>query len=478
MHDMSFGQNAERREKARATWVSVVVSLLLAAAKLAAGVVTGSLSLVAEAAHSGLDTLASVITFFSVRIAARPPDAEHPYGHGRVENLAAVVQGVLLVGTAAWIAYEAIKRILLGGGEVEPSAWAFGVMAASIAIDFWRSRMLLRVARRYESRALEADALNFRADMLSSAVVVAGLALVAYANASGTDGLLLTADAWAALVVAAFIALKSGRLALGSTNVLLDRVSVALREGIADRAESIPGVVEARRVRLRESGNRRFADIVVSVPRTMSAAEAHGVADKVEEAIKELDPRTESVVHAEPVGTEAESTADAVRATALRMGVRTHHERVQRSGDGLEASLHVEVNPGLTLVEAHDLVRRLGEEIREQNPKVRHVNSHIEVAEPEPSERPEVTAEHGLIAEEIRRAAEGAGEGARCHEVRLYRSKGGNLDAVLHCDFLGSTNMGEVHFKTERIEGALRERFPLLEHVVVHAEPREEHYIP
>jgi divalent metal cation (Fe/Co/Zn/Cd) transporter len=140
--------------------------------------------------------------------------------------------------------------------------------------------------------------------------------------------------------------------------------------------------------------------------------------------------------------------------------------------------LHVEVNPGLTLVEAHDLARRLGDEIREQNPKVRRVNSHIEVAEPEPTERPEVTAEHRAIAEEIRRAAEGAGEGARCHEVRLYRSEGGSLDAVLHCDFLGSTNMGEVHFKTERIEGALRERFPLLEHVVVHAEPREEHYKP
>jgi cation diffusion facilitator family transporter len=474
VQDATLTQDTERREKARVTWVSVVASLLLASAKLAAGVVTGSLGLIAEAAHSGLDTVASVITFFSVRVAGRPPDAEHPYGHGRVENLSAVIQGLLLVGTAAWIGYESVTRISSGVTEVEPTVWAFAIMGVSIIVDLWRSRMLLRVARRYESRALEADALNFRADMLSSVVVIVGLALVVYATASGTGGLLLTADAWAALVVAAFIAAKSVQLALASVNVLLDRAPVELGRGIADRAESVEGVVEAKSVRVRESGNRRFADVVVSVPRTMSAAEAHAVADRVEEAVKELDPRAESVVHAEPVPEETETAVEAVRAAALRMGVRTHHERVQRSGGTLEASLHLEVSPALSLREAHDLASRVSNEIREEDARIGRVNTHLEVAEPEPAERPEVTSAFPDLAGEIREAVERFGEGARCHEVRLYRSQDESLDAVLHCDFPGSTGMGEVHEKTEKIEHRLRDHFPSLEHVVVHAEPREE----
>jgi len=159
------------------TAVSVVASLLLTCAKLAVGLLTGSLGLLAEAAHSALDLVSSLVTFFSVRIAGRPADESHPYGHGRAENLSAIVQGLLLLGTASWIAYESVKRIFFEDVAVQASLWAFAVMASSIIVDMWRSRMLSRAARRYRSRALEADALNFRADMLSSAVVIAGLGL-------------------------------------------------------------------------------------------------------------------------------------------------------------------------------------------------------------------------------------------------------------------------------------------------------------
>lgn len=459
--------------------MSVLASLALTAAKLVVGILTGSLGLIAEAAHSGLDTVASVITFFSVRIAGRPADEEHPYGHGRFENLSAIVQGVLLFGTAAWIIYESIHRIFVESVAVNPSVWAFAVMGSSVAIDLWRSRMLLRVARRYDSRALEADALNFRADMLSSAVVIVGLALVAYANFSGTGGFLLSADAWAAMLVGLFIVTKSGQLALRSVNVLLDTAPVELREEISRRVGDVPGVVEVRSVRLRESGNRKFADIVVSVARTISAEEAHGITEGIERAVRGVDERAESVVHTEPVMTETETAAEAIHATALGMGVRTHHERVQRIGGKFEASLHVEVEAGLSLGEAHERASRVSAGIRRENPRIERVNTHIEVAEPDPSERQEVTEEYSAMAGEIRRAVAEVGVDAWPHEVRLYRSENG-LDAVLHCDFPASTNIGEVHLRTERIERELRNRFakvgskPGLEHVVIHAEPREE----
>ncbi|HET7479583.1 MAG TPA: cation diffusion facilitator family transporter [Rubrobacteraceae bacterium] len=464
----------EQREKNRVTVVSLLAAVALTSAKLAAGLLTGSLGLLAEAAHSGLDTVASVITFFSVRVAGRPADTNHPYGHGRFENLSAVIQGVLLLGTAAWILYESVQRIFFVHVEVQTSFWAFAVMGASIVVDFWRSRMLARAARKYNSRAIEADALNFRADMLSSVVVLVGLSLSAYGAAVGSEGFLQRADAWAALLVGLFIIGKSGQLALRSVNILLDLAPVELQERVTRAAESVPGVVGTRLVRLRESGDRKFADIVVTVPRTLSAAEAHEISERVEESVRDIDPGTESVVHTEPVMSASETAAESIHAVALGMGLRTHHERVQREGDRLEASLHLEVDSSLTLGEAHDLARRLGTAIKSQNPSLRRVNTHIEVAEPEPGERLEVTADHGDLAREMKREVREADADAVCHEVRLYRSAEGGLDAVLHVDFPRSANVGEVHIRTEAIEQALREAHPQLEHVVIHAEPREE----
>lgn len=473
MQERLSENKAEQREKNRVTVVSLAVAVLLTSMKLVAGLFTGSLGLIAEAAHSGLDTVASMITFVSVRIAGRPADENHPYGHGRFENLSAVVQGVLLLGTAAWILFEAFQRIFFVSVEVQTSFWAFAVMGASICVDFWRSRMLARVADKYDSRALEADALNFRADMFSSAVVILGLALSAYGNAVGSGGFLQRADAWAALVVGLFIIGKSGQLALRSVNVLLDLAPVELQERVTSAAESVPGVLGTRLVRLRESGNRKFADIVVTVPRTISAAEAHEITERVEQSVREIDPGTESVVHTEPVMSEAETAAESIHAVALGMGLRTHHERVHRSEDRLEASLHLEVDSALTLREAHDLARRLGTAIREQNPALRRVNTHIEVAEPKPEERSEVTFGYGDMVSEIKRDVSGAGVEAVCHEVRLYASEEGGLDAILHLDFPGAANMGEIHVRTEAIEQALREAHPKLEHLVIHAEPRE-----
>ncbi len=472
---------SERTEKNRVTAVSVVASLLLTCAKLAVGLLTGSLGLLAEAAHSALDLVSSVVTFFSVRIAGRPADESHPYGHGRAENLSAIVQGLLLLGTASWIAYESVKRIFFEDVAVQASLWAFAVMASSIIVDMWRSRMLSRAARRYRSRALEADALNFRADMLSSAVVIAGLGLVALGNTLGRGGLLHKADAVAALLVGGLIIYKSGGVLLQSVNILLDRAPVGLAERVHRAAISVPGVLEAPSVRLRESGSSTFADVVVTVPRTTSAAEAHEITQEVEEAIRGVDERTDTLVHVEPVRSETESAAEAIRATALRMGIRTHHERVWRSGEGFEASFHVEVDPYLKLEEAHDLARRLGGAIREEYPHLLKVNSHIEVAEPEPGDKREITAEHRELAAKIGHLVLEANVEARAHEVRLYRAgRGtgvvddtGSVDAVIHCDFPASTNMGEVHRRTELVEQTLKTRVPGLGYVVIHAEPRE-----
>jgi divalent metal cation (Fe/Co/Zn/Cd) transporter len=350
-------------------------------------------------------------------------------------------------------------------------------MGLSIVVDLWRSRMLRRAAEKYRSRALEADALNFRADLLSSAVVIAGLSLVALGDALNRVGILNKADAVAALLVGGFIIYKSGSILLQSVNILLDRAPVGLEERVRQAAASVSGVVDAPSVRLRESGSRTFADVVVTVPRTTSAAEAHDLTERVEEAVRGVDERADTLVHVEPVRSETETAAEAIRATALRVGVRTHHEKVWRSGENFEASLHVEVDPDLTLEEAHDLARRLGKAIKEEYPRILKVNSHIEVAVPEPEERRETTADYPELVATMEHAVLETGVEARAHEVRLYGLRGagvdeGSLGAVVHLDFPPSTDMGEVHRRTEFIEQVLRTRVPELEHVVIHAEPR------
>ncbi|HEX5438773.1 MAG TPA: cation diffusion facilitator family transporter [Gemmatimonadaceae bacterium] len=470
---LSPESGAEQREKTRVALSSVAAAVLLTGLKLLVGLLTGSLGLLAEAAHSGLDLLSSLLTLFSVRIAARPADEEHPYGHGRVENLSATIQGVILLATAAAILYASVRRILFVNVPVASTPWAFVVMAGSIAVDFWRSRMLGAAARRFHSRALEADALNFRADTFSSTVVILGLALIAYAEHTGRGGFLLKADAVAALIVGLVIIVMSGRLAVNAIQVMLDRAPAGLREKMTSAAARVPGVLSAQPVRVRESGHRIFADVVVTTPRTVSLAQAHEITERIEAAIRHVEPRSEAVVHIEPAATSAETAADAVRAVALRMGASTHHERVYEVEDGLEAALHLEVEPDLTLAQAHAEAHRLADALLADNPRLRRVDTHIEVAEPNPARRREVSGEQPERVDAVRAIIAHVGGAAGCRDVRLYQSDGPGWDVSLTCLFAPHLTVGEVHRRTELLETRLRERLPDVGRVLIHAEPAE-----
>lgn len=464
-------------EKTRVTLMSVGAAIALTTLKLTVGLATGSLGLLSEAAHSGLDLVASVMTLASVRIAERPADADHPYGHGRFENLSATLQGLLLLATAGWIVYESIMRLFFHPVAVEPSVWAFAVMGASIVIDRWRSRMLLAAARKFYSAALEADALNFRADMYSSGVVIAGLALTYAGQRSGGVPWLARADAAAALVVALLIMRLSGGLAARAVGVLLDRAPQDLADRMSRAVAAVPGVVRSNRVRLRESGNRLLADVVVTAARTSSLAEAHELTERIEAAVRGVEARTETLVHVEPIPTETETAAERIRAVALRLGVSTHHEQVYFVDGRLEASLHLEVAPGLPLHAAYAVSDRLIHALREDNPSLEEVDTHIEVAAPAPVPRHRVDPEGDEVRERIARILAVVHEvdaRAHCHEVRLYDAEAeGASGVVLHCDFSPELPMREIHRRTERIELAIRDRFPELDYALIQAEPRD-----
>jgi cation diffusion facilitator family transporter len=288
------------REKRTAAISSVIAAVGLTTFKIVVGISTGSLGLLAEAAHSALDLIAAIVTYLAIRIAVRPADQDHLYGHGKVENLSAMFETFLLLITCGWIIYEAINRIFFKTVAVEASVWAFIIMAVSIIIDFSRSRVLYRAARKHNSQALEADALHFSTDIWSSAVVILGLIFVKVAEMKPEWFFLEKADAVAALIVALIVSIVSIRLGIRTVQALLDAAPRGLYSKIKKTVEEIPGVMDCHNIRFRSSGPRLFIDIHILTDGKQSLNSAHELTDKIEKKIQETLPNADIMVHPEP----------------------------------------------------------------------------------------------------------------------------------------------------------------------------------
>ena len=289
-----------QRERNLAALSSVGAALFLTFIKLVVGRLSGSLGILAEAAHSGLDLVAAMVTLVAVRAATKPADPGHAYGHGKFENLSAMAETLLLLGTCAWIVYESIYRLLSSHAQVEATVWTFAVMAVSIMVDLSRSRMLYRVARKHRSQALEADALHFRTDVWSSAVVIVGLVGVKVADWFPRLGFLEKADAAAALAVAAIIVLVSGRLGLRTIQALVDASPAGAADQIKARVEAMNGVFDCHAVRVRHSGPHFFVDLHITLDGDLPLHAAHTLTEQVEQAVNELLPDADVTVHPEP----------------------------------------------------------------------------------------------------------------------------------------------------------------------------------
>jgi cation diffusion facilitator family transporter len=299
---MGTGGNSE---KITAALKSVAAAVLLTGLKVAVGWWSGSVGILAEAAHSGLDCGAAIVTLLAVRASSKPPDPGHAYGHGKVENLSALAETLLLVGTCVWIVRESIHRLTVAHAPVEASVWAFGVMVVSIAVDFSRSRMLYHAAAKHRSQALEADALHFGTDVWSSAVVVIGLVGVKVAEWFPGLAFMQKADAVAALAVAAIVIVVSARLGLRTIQSLLDASPVGVAEAIKAKVETIDTVVDCHAVRVRHAGPYSFVDLHVTLNGNQPLFTAHALTERVERAVQEILPDADVTVHPEPAATEA-----------------------------------------------------------------------------------------------------------------------------------------------------------------------------
>jgi cation diffusion facilitator family transporter len=461
-----------RSEPVLVALTSVVAAVGLTAFKLVVGLTTGSLGILSEFAHSGLDLVAALVTFFAVRAAARPADPEHLYGHGKVENLSALVETLLLLATCVWILYEAVHRLVSRPVPVQVTVWSFAVMGVSVVINIWRARVLGRVAKKYNSQALEADALHFLTDIWSSLVVIVGLAAVVVGKHSARPELWWRADSIAALGVAAVATWVSVKLGRRTVDALLDRAPAGLHERLVAAVCGVPGVTACSRLRLRPSGGAIFVDANISVAELALEA-SHRVAHEVERAVQAVSPGADVVVHMDPKG-EGESehgVPAAVRRIALRRGLEVHSVAAHAVQDSLHVTMHLEVDPGLSVSEAHGIASGLEAEVRADVASVSRVDIHLEPRAAAVDTGAEITAREAALRERIRAIALSVEPVRGCHDIHIDQV-GGAAEVALHVTFDPDLPMTKVHEASHRLEERLRAEVDGLGRVSVQAEPR------
>jgi cation diffusion facilitator family transporter len=297
----AVGLSHADREKRRVAASSVCAAIGLTGMKIVVGLLSGSLGILAEAAHSGFDLLAAAMTYFAVRLSGRPADREHPYGHGKIESRSALFETLLLLGTCLWIIFAATNRLLNRRIDVEVTFWSFAVMATSIVVDLSRSRMLYRAARQHKSEALEADAMHFSTDIWSSAVVIVGLAAIVIGDHVARLDFLDYADAVAAILVGAVVLQVSVKLGLRTIYTLLDTAPAGLEDKIVAAVEALPSVANCHRVRIRRAGPQVFVDLHVLVDGGQSLRTVHDLTEQIEQIVAQIAPDADVTVHPEPV---------------------------------------------------------------------------------------------------------------------------------------------------------------------------------
>jgi cation diffusion facilitator family transporter len=447
---------------------SVVAAVGLTVFKLVVGLKTGSLGILSEFAHSGLDLVAAVITLFAVRAAARPADADHPYGHGKLESFSALFETLLLLATCVWIVYEAMERLFSRALPVKATVWAFVVMGVSIVVDVSRSRALSRAARKYHSQALEADALHFSTDVWSSSVVILGLIAIKLGERSARPELFWRADSVAALGVAAVATWVGIRLGRRTYDALVDRAPAGLADRVVAAVRTVPGVATCERVRVRTGGAINFVDVNISV-KELALETAHEIAHEVERRVQEISPGADVMVHMAP-GEGDSSLPATIRRIALKQGLAVHKVAAHEGREGLHATLHLEVDPRLNLADARAIATKLEEQIRRAVPSVGRIDTHLEPVDHEvPSNVHNLTEE--TLRWRIRDVALRMDLVRGCHDVHVD-TVGDVTEVALHCTFDPDLTMAQVHEVCDRLEARLRAELPGLGRVSVQAEPR------
>jgi cation diffusion facilitator family transporter len=451
------------REKKNIALTSVLAAVVLTGMKLAVGLMTNSLGILSEAAHSGLDFLAALITYFAVSVSDKPPDEDHQYGHGKMENVSALFETILLLVTCGWIIWEAVERLATRTSHVDANAWSYAVVAISIVIDFSRSRALSRVAKKHKSQALEADALHFSSDIWSSLTVLAGLVCVSLGYSS--------IDSVAALAVALLVLFVSYRLGRRTIDALMDRVPEGVTRNVGESIKSVQGVEEVRSVRVRASGARVFVDVIVGLSRTLHFERAHKVMDDIEKAIHAAEPGADVTVHAEPMQGQGETILDKVRMIVMEKGLGAPHNlEVHQSEGKYFIDFDVEYSKEKTFVDAHALAEEIEEQIRKEIASIGKITIHLEESLSDPGELVQATEEERELCREIVKLVLNDKRIRDCTDITVLKHAP-HLHVTLTCRLDSTKTVAEAHQVVTLVEAQLYHNFPQVRRFTIHAEP-------
>jgi cation diffusion facilitator family transporter len=460
------GFSAEKRRVALRSMLAAGTMTLL---KLGAGLLSGSLGVLSDAAHSALDLAGAAMTFFSVGVSDKPADEDHTYGHGKIENLSALGEAILMAFSCAWIIWEAMQRIFYHTVELHHSLWPVLVLLTSIGVDYWRSRQLRAVAVRTGSPALATDAFHFASDIWSTLAVLAGLGASWVGTRLGI-GWLRFADPFAAVVVSLMILRLTLYLGRETVAVLMDEVPMETRRRLVREVAQVDGVLAVEQARVRRAGGGYFADLTLALPRRFTFEHTEELVRAATEAAHRALPQADVVIHTVPRVARTESVFDRVRAVAARNNVSVHELSVQSHHGRLRVELHLELDENMPLMAAHEFVTAMEAEILREAPEIDAVLTHIE-SEPATIEQPEdVVEEDRKIELALRSAASQLTEIVDVHEIKVSRS-GEHIYLSCHCTLPDQLPMQRVHQAITALEDRFKLECPEVQRVTIHPEP-------
>jgi len=452
---------------------SMLAGIALSLLKLVAGLITGSVALISDAAHSTLDILAAAMTLLSVQVGGRPADEDHAYGHGKVETLSAFLEVLLMLGSLVGIVFLSLRRIFFERVSLQLSPWIFAVPIISMVVNTLRSRHLLAAARLHPSPALEAEALNVRTDVWSSAAVLLGLIAAWFSPRLGIPRLEL-ADPIAALVVAVIILFAGRSLAQHTLDSLLDASPRNARRDLIRELSRVRGVLAVERIRVRRSGGQYFVDIALALPRALTFQHSEQVVADATAAVQSLLPGADVVIHTLPRATSGESLFDRIRAVAARDNVSVHEVTAQQIHGRLQVEQHVELDEKMPLRAAHDFVTALESRILAEVPEIASILTHIESLPAHIDEATQTVSaaadEDEALAVALQRAADATPNILDAHDLRVTRVSG-HIQATCHCTLADDLPMQQVHEAITALEDRLKLEFPRLQRFLIHPEP-------
>lgn len=455
--------------KQRVAFSSVLAAVFLVLFKLYVGLVTKSLGVLSEALHSGFDLIAAVITMVAVIQSAKPADRDHPFGHGKVENFSALIETILLLVTCVWIVWEAVDRIFYHEVVVKATWTSFLVMGTSIVVDISRSRALANAAKKYSSQALEADALHFSSDILSSLMVIVGLLSVHVGFPLG--------DPLAAMGVAMFIVIVSIRLGKRTVDHLMDKAPEGKAEEISDRISSIDGV-QCKRVRVRTAGPDAFVEVKVSADRRIPLQLSGELVAEVKAKTREVIKGADVVVQVDPLEPPDETLPSKITLIALKVkGIQGIHKiDVRQIGADTSVNLHLELDAKLTVKEAHDLVEVFENNVRAEL-GITEINTHIETQVSDVAVSEDLTGRYTDTVSQIRQIVARYPRIDNCHRVTLRRANG-KLSVSMHCVLQDDEPLDKAHDLCTELEDVIKQELGFVDDITIHIDPASQGYVP